>query len=491
MKIGNLEVYGIIYRIQNLVNGKVYIGQTTRAKGFNGRYPCKGRDIERVYNYHKKIRDKGYKVNYNLHLLNSLEKYGLDNFRVDNMIDIAFSKNELNIKEACWINIYNSTDGDYGYNNKEGGSNGKLKEDILKQMSINNLGFDIEEYKNEIIDKYNNGLSYKEIAESLPYSITPETISKYIRRWMSKIRSLSESKLGFNINCYKEEIINQYLHCKKLGEVASKYNVDKDVIKRILKENNILIFKSSEARTGININKLKELIIKDYVINNMNLNEISLKYNLSEETISRKLKEWNIRVKSCSEVRLGFNIKDYKDDIIFNYTKLNMNIKEIAKQYGDINEGVIRKILKDNDIKIRNNSETSLGFDIEQLKEEIIDMYINKKYSPLEIRKFYNNKICVTTIKNWLRKWGVKMRTLSESKKGHNKGENHHSSISIILFDSHTNNKIKFESMTQCGEWLTEQGLCKNSKSGRDIINRSIKNNKPYKNRYKFIKEKN
>ena len=28
MKIGNLKIYGIIYKIQNKINNKVYIGQT-------------------------------------------------------------------------------------------------------------------------------------------------------------------------------------------------------------------------------------------------------------------------------------------------------------------------------------------------------------------------------------------------------------------------------------------------------------------------------
>lgn len=28
MKIGNIEVYGVIYKITNTINNKVYIGQT-------------------------------------------------------------------------------------------------------------------------------------------------------------------------------------------------------------------------------------------------------------------------------------------------------------------------------------------------------------------------------------------------------------------------------------------------------------------------------
>ena len=59
MKINNLEVYGVIYKITNKVNNKVYIGQTTRC--FNKRYDSKGVGVERVYNYHtknKKLNDE-------------------------------------------------------------------------------------------------------------------------------------------------------------------------------------------------------------------------------------------------------------------------------------------------------------------------------------------------------------------------------------------------------------------------------------------------
>ena len=34
LNIGNIEVYGIIYKIQNKINQKVYIGQTIKKNGF-------------------------------------------------------------------------------------------------------------------------------------------------------------------------------------------------------------------------------------------------------------------------------------------------------------------------------------------------------------------------------------------------------------------------------------------------------------------------
>ncbi|MBS5307762.1 hypothetical protein [Clostridium sp.] len=135
MKIGNLEVYGVIYKIINLTNRKVYIGQTTRENGFNGRYGFKGQGIERVYNYYEYKRNN--QQTYNYHLLNSIKKYGFESFDVIEVLDIAFSQIELDIKEYIYIKRYNSTNRNFGYNSKEGGSNGKHSEN--SKCKIGNL----------------------------------------------------------------------------------------------------------------------------------------------------------------------------------------------------------------------------------------------------------------------------------------------------------------------------------------------------------------
>ena len=120
--IGNIQVYGVIYKITNKVNGKVYIGQTTKKRGFNERYQCSGKDIERVYKYHKNRKDKNG-GSFNSYLYNSIKKYGFDNFYVNKVFDVAFSLEELNIKEENWIRFYDSTNRKHGYNFRKGGDN--------------------------------------------------------------------------------------------------------------------------------------------------------------------------------------------------------------------------------------------------------------------------------------------------------------------------------------------------------------------------------
>ena len=115
--IDGKEYYGIIYKIENIVNHHVYIGQTTSANGFNGRYQCKGKGIERVYNVCISQRKRG--AYYNEHLFNAIKKYGFDAFVVDEIFDTALTLDELNDKEIFYVNQFDSYCN--GYNSTLGG----------------------------------------------------------------------------------------------------------------------------------------------------------------------------------------------------------------------------------------------------------------------------------------------------------------------------------------------------------------------------------
>lgn len=118
--IDGVEYYGIIYKIENIVNHKVYIGQTTNPRGFNGRYYYKGVGAERVYNY--MISKKAQDAYYNPYMLRSMEIHGVDSFVVDEVLDTAMTYEELNDKEVYYIKKFDSYHN--GYNLTYGGDSG-------------------------------------------------------------------------------------------------------------------------------------------------------------------------------------------------------------------------------------------------------------------------------------------------------------------------------------------------------------------------------
>ena len=86
-----------IYKITNIQNNKVYIGQTIR--------PIEQR-------FHRHLNDALNNV-LDTHLARAIRKYGKDSFIIEE-IDNAQTQDELNQKEQYWIRYYNSVK--EGYN---------------------------------------------------------------------------------------------------------------------------------------------------------------------------------------------------------------------------------------------------------------------------------------------------------------------------------------------------------------------------------------
>lgn len=118
-----------IYKITNVVNGKVYIGQTIN--------PVKDR-------FHRHINDA---VNHiiDTHFTRAINKYGKDSF-IWEIIDTASSREELNRKEEYWIHFYDACH--KGYNTSFGGcacggdtySNIENLDEIKKKLSASKMG---------------------------------------------------------------------------------------------------------------------------------------------------------------------------------------------------------------------------------------------------------------------------------------------------------------------------------------------------------------
>lgn len=107
-------MYGIIYKITNKINGKIYIGQTIRS--------LEARWKGHIYTLKKYERAENKWCS---HLYNAMSKYGVENFEIS-LIDTAESKEELDKKEKYYIYIFDTRNGLRGYNVADGGIGGDL-----------------------------------------------------------------------------------------------------------------------------------------------------------------------------------------------------------------------------------------------------------------------------------------------------------------------------------------------------------------------------
>ena len=105
---------GIIYKVTNQENGKIYIGQTIQTLN------------ERKNKHYYKARQEEYTT----HFINALRKYPEEAF-IWEIIDEAETQEALDKKEKYWIAYYNSIE--EGYNTKDGGQTIVVTDKFLKQ----------------------------------------------------------------------------------------------------------------------------------------------------------------------------------------------------------------------------------------------------------------------------------------------------------------------------------------------------------------------
>ena len=153
-----------IYKIQNLINGKIYIGQSIHIKA--------------RFNAHKSEARNGN----TRPLYNAIRKYGVENFSFEVIEEC--SKEKLNEREIYWIKKYDSFHN--GYNLTPGGSE-PYKVDIDLIYSL-----------------WDNGKSVKEIAEIT--KISKSSIYNYLCDY--KNYSASESNRRGGILAYKTAVNN-------------------------------------------------------------------------------------------------------------------------------------------------------------------------------------------------------------------------------------------------------------------------------------------
>jgi group I intron endonuclease len=197
------DLRGIIYGIENIITGKIYVGQTKSS--FYDRYGA-----GRWWDYCSK------------RLKASIRKYGISAFRII-ILKHGLSKIELNFWESYYIELYESTNNLFGYNLLFGGDS-RLQSEQARQINKN---AQIKAWKNpNNIEKWKFGSKnrWSKIEERLK---TSEGVKNYHKRNNVRIKHSKErGGIPFSVFNQNNELIGRFQTqiecCEQLNLSTSK-----------------------------------------------------------------------------------------------------------------------------------------------------------------------------------------------------------------------------------------------------------------------------
>lgn len=262
-----------IYKILNIVNNKVYIGQSE--------------DVYKRKSQHFYLLENDSHVN--KHLQNSYNLYGKDSF----VFEVLYEAEEgecLNEMESNFIKEYNSNDYNFGYNLTSGGEGYKLNEDVKQRIGFGNRFKKSNLTEEEVEDikiMMSNGISRKDIAKK--YNVSFKVLTnistganfKYIRPDLNEV-----------IHCYKQKeidirnntILDMYDSGMRIIDIVNKTGYSCSIVEKC-------VYKYRKNRRFHKFSRRKlsyeeELEIIDYYCNKkFTTTKISEIYNVSPNTI--------------------------------------------------------------------------------------------------------------------------------------------------------------------------------------------------------------
>lgn len=263
-----------IYKITNIVNGKVYVGQTI--------------------NFSKRQKDHLYRLiskkHRNPYLQKAFNKYGKDNFKIELITKCEVEK--LDELENHYINEYDSMNKKYGYNLVTGGNEYRVfSEDVKRRMSLKKKGIKFTDEHKKRISESRKGIVYSK-----------EIIEKGLLTKKEKLVHVGEKNPNALISDdIAEKIINELIENKSVNEIADKFYVSVDVV------NNILYNKSYKhimtnirdslkcRNTNLNESKIERAI--QMYSEGISQNKISQELKISRNTLRKELKQRGLDTK--------------------------------------------------------------------------------------------------------------------------------------------------------------------------------------------------
>lgn len=246
-------VYGRIYLLTCLVNGKKYVGQTVRA--LHGR----------LYGHFNSPKHSKT-VRNSTPLSKAIKKYGKENFD-SRLLCSCSSQKELDLMEDLYIvGLGTLVDGGRGYNLERGGANGKASEKTKALQSQQRKGAGNSRYRHEIdnkeiVDLYNQGYGSPKISKLL--NVRQGTVEKRLKAcqvvmrpvghqyWSDeekevvgarmKIRHAGSKNPAYRHDISTEKLITLYSDGISLAEIGRRLSTSHGIVGNRLKKAGIIL----------------------------------------------------------------------------------------------------------------------------------------------------------------------------------------------------------------------------------------------------------
>lgn len=234
-----MQVTTGIYKIENMLNGKVYIGQS--------------KNIGRRWTQHKQRSMENGCKEYDYPLYRAFRKYGIDNF--DFSILEECSEETLNEREQYWIKYFNSKKN--GYNQTDGGaaapSNQQLSREEVDQIIsyLQDTNYSHSEIASMFhiatwtVSDINRGMAYSRYGIKYPIrEVDNKKIENYCQDCgceitKAAIRCRQCAAKAREVNAVSKEELKALIRTKPFTQIGKQFGVSDNAIRKWCKKYNL------------------------------------------------------------------------------------------------------------------------------------------------------------------------------------------------------------------------------------------------------------
>lgn len=251
-----------IYKISNIVNGKVYIGQTIDS-------------LERRWANHVSSAANNFT---NTYFSNAIKKYGRDSFTIE-ALDKVVGRETANKLEKEYISLYQSSNREKGYNSTTGGDCGFVyNPETAKKISNRLKGRKLTPYQKECLLK----------------SLKGRKLPKSSRDKISESNSRKDAPLEVLLDLYVNKKMNTY-------QIAELLNYHQSSVHNRLRRYVKMRPNKGETLPQFRKDLNSEEILQMYEKEKLSMIEIAKLLGTSHHTVKRRLKEKGITIRTRGE----------------------------------------------------------------------------------------------------------------------------------------------------------------------------------------------